>query len=412
MTRVLIASHLYPSERRPAGAPWLAEQVTALAVAGVDVEVLCCSPAETGDETTVRTRGGDVPVHYRSTSAGLLDGTRPGLLLSTMRYQARALAFLSGRRGEFDLIHAHFAFPDGYVLARLGRQLGSPVVVTLHGSDVAGAVVAGPPLGPAVRGALALADALACVSDALADEVRRAMGPDTHVRVLPNGYDDALFRLPAHDTADRPETAGDHVGEVTDDDAHPGRDLGILFVGALRSVKNVDLLLDVYLTTPALHDLPLTIIGDGPLRASLERTAVASPAGRAVRFLGELGRAEVADAMRRARALVLPSTREGYGAVAAEALACGTPVVASRVGALPEIVANDAAGILVPPDDPVALAEALARMAAWPHRPASVAAASGARPWSERAGQILAVYDEVLAAGHHTPAPGGSRGAR
>jgi len=372
--RVLVVSHLYPSARRPTGAPWLAEQVGELARGGVRMSVLCCSPFEPNVDALDSAGARTVQVTYRNTSAGLLNNTRAGLLLSTLRYDARARAFLMGRRDEFDVLHAHFAYPDAFITCRLGAEFGIPVVVTLHGSDVAGVVSRPGAFGGRVRRALGSAAAILCVSEDLAAQVRRALPDHPAIRVAPNGYDDSIFRP-----------------------AEVKRDLGLLFVGALRPVKNIHPLLEVYLSSPDLHDLPLTIIGAGPLEADLKRTIAASAAGANVRMLGSVPRADVVDAMQRATALVVPSEREGFGVVAAEALACGTPVVASATGGLPDILAGEAAGVLVVPGNRDELLAALRAVREWPHSPAEVAAASGARPWTDRAAEIRAVYDEVVA---------------
>jgi glycosyltransferase involved in cell wall biosynthesis len=361
---------MYPSATRPTGAPWLAEQVAALADLGVPVAVLCCSPFERDHDAVVRSNHHDIPVHYRSTSAGALNGTRLGLLVSTVRYLASARSYLRANR-DYDVLHAHFAFPDAYVVTRIGRRLGLPVVVTLHGSDVAGVVARSGLFARRVRHTLAKASQVICVSSDLECPTRLALPGSARTTVIPNGYNEALFSPPAPDAP---------------------RDLGYLYVGNLLPVKNVQLLVDTYLSTPDLHGLPLTVIGEGPLRATLEKAVSSSPVWDRVRFTGALPREAVADAMRRSRALILPSEREGFGVVAAEALACGTPVVASRVGALPELLADERAGILIDPGDPDALRDAMRRIADWPHQATVIAASSGARRWAVRAEEVAAVY--------------------
>jgi glycosyltransferase involved in cell wall biosynthesis len=199
--------------------------------------------------------------------------------------------------------------------------------------------------------------------------------------VIPNGYDDSVFTL-----------------------AEDERDLGLLFVGNLVPTKNVAMLLRAFARVRRTVNLPLTIVGDGFLRSSLTELAATLGILDIVHFLGVQSRGEVADLMARAHALVLPSLSESWGVVVAESLARGTPVVASRVGGVPEIVESGEGGILVTPGDEDALASALTAIARRRPDRRSVAAASRARPWSEQARHIAAVYASVLGAG-----PGGAR---
>ncbi len=245
-------------------------------------------------------------------------------------------------------------------------------MVTLHGDDAFKILPRQDPLGRAVSRAVIEASAVICVSEAMA----RAVGAVVEIDpvVIPNGYDDGLFKLSAR-----------------------ARDLGLLFVGNLVPTKNVALLLRAYARVRSTIAMPLTIVGDGPLRTSLAQLAVTLGISGGVCFLGVQSRLEVAELMGRAAALVLPSLSEGWGVVVAESLACGTPVVASRVGGVPEIVGSEDGGILVPPGDEDALAAALTAIASRPADRRAVAAASRARPWSLQAGRIAAVYRRVLA---------------
>jgi glycosyltransferase involved in cell wall biosynthesis len=300
----------------------------------------------------------------------ILGGGRLGLLASSVRYD-RALGAHLSANPDIGLLHAHFGIPDAIVVRRQAARAGRPYVVTLHGDDAFKVLPRHDPIGGAVRRAVMDASAVICVSDAMAHAVTSVL--DIHPVVIPNGYDDALFRL-----SEQP------------------RDRGLLFVGNLVPTKNIALLLRAYAGVHATIAMPLTIVGDGPLRPSL--TALAATLGIAdqVHFLGVQSRAEVADLMARAVALVLPSFSEGWGVVVAESLACGTPVVASRVGGVPEIVGSDDGGVLVPPGDEAALAAGLTAIATWRPDRRRVAAASRARPWSVQAGRILDVYKGTL----------------
>ncbi len=141
----------------------------------------------------------------------------------------------------------------------------------------------------------------------------------------------------------------------------------VVFAGRLEPEKGVDVLLDGW-RAAGLEEMELCVLGDGPLRPGLERVA---PPG--VRFAGWVGPEEVARRMRSARALAYASAGyEGQPMVILEALAAGLPVVAPRLGPVPEIVGE--AGLLFEPGDPTGLAASLRRLG----EPATVATAGAA----------------------------------
>jgi len=146
-----------------------------------------------------------------------------------------------------------------------------------------------------------------------------------------------------------------------------------LALAALVPRKGLDVLLCALARAP-LRDAPLVlwIAGEGPERGALEGRAAALGVVPRVRFLGR--RDDKADLLAACDLLVLPSRREGLGVAALEAMACGRAVVASRVGGLADAVVDERTGLLVPPDDPDALAVALARLV----RDASLRARLGA----------------------------------
>ena len=135
---------------------------------------------------------------------------------------------------------------------------------------------------------------------------------------------------------------------------------GLLFVGRLVSVKGADLAIEAL---RQLHErgvsTTLTIYGDWPERAALEQEVEQAGIGSAVTFEGWTGPEELAAQYRTSNLLLVPSRHEPFGIVALEAIASGCPVVASRIGGLPEAVGD--CGLLVPPGDPAALADATER---------------------------------------------------
>lgn len=361
---VLVMTHLFPTEASSVQGPWVAEQVDALAPL-VDLRVLCCSQ-HTRDHSDRRPSG--VPVEYRSIATPLGKG-RIGLLASTLRYYWAAIRYVRQHAGDVDLIHAHFGFPDAVVAARVARRHGIPLVVTLHGDDAHKLLPRRGPLGAVTRNAVHCAQAVVCVSQAMAASVLQSVALSQPPVVITNGYDDSLFAV-----------------------SHGPRDLGLLFVGLLVPVKNVDILLRAYASVADRLCMPLNIAGDGPLRASLEDLVDRLQVRRRVRFLGQQSRDDVARLMRHATCVVLPSSNEGWPLAVVEALACGTPVIASRVGGLPELMSSNAAGELLEPGDVDALAAALLNVTSRQWDPDAVAVASGARPWSEQAALLADLY--------------------
>jgi len=179
----------------------------------------------------------------------------------------------------------------------------------------------------------------------------------------------------------------------------------ILYVGSLIERKGLDSLLPAF---AAVHGrvptAKLLIIGEGPeadaLRAMGEDLGIADQ----VTWLPFLPQADVRAWMQRARVLVLPSTEEGQGVVLLEAMACGTPVVGSRVGGIQDVITSDV-GALVAPASPVELAEALIDLLDDAERWGSASQAARQRAvtsydWDGLAKQFVALYQKIVARGN------------
>ena len=235
------------------------------------------------------------------------------------------------REGQgFDLIDAHYYFPDGVAATMIGRRLGVPVVITARGNDVN--------LIPnwrrprlMVRQASDAAAATITVCQALKDRLV-SLGCDARkIVVLRNGVDAVVFS-PQDQTLARAETGLD------------AQRRWLLSVGHLIPRKGHDL------TIRALRELPefgLAIVGDGELRHELESLSVRSGVRERVRFLGRVPPDRLPAFYSVAEASVLASSSEGLANVLLESLACGTPVVATPVDGTPEVITGLPAGVLV-----------------------------------------------------------------
>ena len=188
------------------------------------------------------------------------------------------------------------------------------------------------------------------ISPAVRERLRAGGVAEARIRLIPSAVDvDALAPKVARTPMRRSlGAAGD--GAVC-----------ALVLAALVRRKGIDVLLEAC-ARPALRSAPLQlwIAGDGPERAALEARADALGIAARVSFLGR--RDDKADLLHACDVLLLPSRAEGLGVAALEAMACGRPVLASRVGGLAEAVLHERTGLLVPPEDAEALASALARV--------------------------------------------------
>lgn len=278
---------------------------------------------------------------------------------------------------EFDLIDAHYFYPDGVAAALLGRALDKPVTITARGTDLNLLPQFAIPRRQ-IKWAAERAQGLITVCQALKDELIALDVPAEKVRVLRNGVDLEMFR-PVDRAAARERLGVD------------GRTL--LSVGHLIERKGHDL---IVAALPDLPDTTLLIAGEGPERANLEALAARTGIADRVRFLGRVNHDSLRDVYGAADALVLASSREGWANVLLEAMACGTPVVASNVWGTPEIVADPAAGVLMAERTPKALATAVERLFATPPDRAETRAYAERFSWDATTEGQRALFHEIL----------------
>ncbi len=299
---------------------------------------------------------------------------------------------LGARRDRAQLFHApHYVCPP---------VLACPAVVTIHDlihlrfPDWRGRPVA--PLYARVMLRLAVwrAARVITVSESTRRDLERRLGArPERIRVIPNGVTSHFG--PAADAAAL--QAG--LGELGLAPPY------LLFVGNPMPHKNLGRLLDAFAGLPPALG-PLVVAGVRPAaRPALERALEARGLRGRVRVLAPLPEAVMPRLYQGASLLVIPSLWEGFGLPALEAMACGTPVVASDRGALPEVVGD--AGVLVDPTNVDALREAMYNLAVHTPLRAALRAAGLARArafsWRHAAGATVAVYREVLAVGSGEP---------
>jgi len=247
------------------------------------------------------------------------------------------------KHGMPDVVHAHCAILAGFLAARIKQRHGIPYVLTEHNSSYARDGFQ-PRHFPMIETALARADARVFVSRHLGETVESKFGELARPWIrIPNVIDTRLFSP----------------------DLLPVKESGaarLLFVGSLIEVKGISYLLDALAQLRRQRsDWHLDVVGNGSERAKHERSVKELGLSDAVVFHGRKSRQEVSQWMRRCDLFVLPSLEETFSVVTAEALATGTPVLATRCGG-PEEIITEESGMLVPPRDASALAAALGTM--------------------------------------------------
>jgi glycosyltransferase involved in cell wall biosynthesis len=270
-----------------------------------------------------------------------------GVLWQLFYFAESVVVWRRCRRLGVGHVHTHFAdtaTDSALLVNRLDPEIGWSI--TVHGPDEF-AEAATNRLAEKLR----RASFVAAVSD---DARRRAIevaGPQTaaKTRVVRLGVDLAEFSPPAAPSRPRTQSGGGGVSCV-------------LCIGRLVERKAQEVLIAALAAEGARFTL--TLAGDGPRRAELERLAEALPAGERLRFTGVVGQDEVRELYAAAAIFCLPSRSEGLPAVLIEAMACALPVVATRIDAVPELISDGENGLLVEPDDPEALRAALDRLCA------------------------------------------------
>jgi glycosyltransferase involved in cell wall biosynthesis len=315
-----------------------------------------------------------------------------GMNLAPALLYAAALPALKRLQKEqdFDLIDAHYLYPDGVAAVMLGRALGKPVVLTARGTDVN--------LIPRhylprrmIRWAARQSSAVITVAEALRAALVALGVESSRIRTLRNGVDLNQFR-PLERKAAR-EALYLESGPV------------LLSVGHLIERKGHRLAIE------ALAGLPgytLLIVGEGPERENLESFVGQLGLSRRVHFLGSVPHEKLATVYSAADALVLASSREGWANVLLEAMACGTPVVASRAWGNPEIVADPAAGVLMRERSAAGLVEAVAELFRKPPSREAVRRYAENFSWEATTQGQIELFTQVLAARGHSPVSGGT----
>ena len=381
--RILVFTSLFPSSTQPNFGIFIYQRISHLAQRpGNLVQVV--APVPYFPSWITSSRWGKYGLIPRAEKIRGLDVYRPrypllpGFLMPLHGLLMFLGSFLMVRRlhrqFRFDCIDAHYVYPDGFAAVLLGRMLGLPVVISARGTDI-NLFPSFPSIRPLIVWSLRKAAGIIAVSSALKNAMIALGLPPEKICVIPNGVDTTRFYPIPKEEARR--TLG-----------LPGDGKIAISVASLTEAKNHSLLISAFAgVVGGCADAKLFIIGEGPERAGLEELIHKLRMQENVILTGAKPNQELALWYSAANVSCLVSSREGWPNVLMESIACGTPVVATPVGGVPEIISSSELGLLAEQDiDSIAAALKTAFARSW-DRTALVRHAQ-LRGWSNVAGEV------------------------
>lgn len=281
---------------------------------------------------------------------------------------------------KLDVLHVHYAIPHA-TTAYLAREMLAPVmplkvITTLHGTDIT-LVGQEASFYAITKFSIERSDGVTAVSSFLRDETYRAFGcVSCDLQVIPNFVNLAEYHPGARTAGSSLAPAGHKV---------------LAHISNFREVKRVKDVVRIFARVRRALPSTLIMVGDGPERLDAEREARELGISEDVRFLGRLD--TVAPILAATDLFVLPSQSESFGLAALEAMACGAPVVASRIGGLPEVVTDGVNGILEPPGSVEAMARRAIELLKDPNRHQAMREAAVARAAEFSADVVVPMYE-------------------
>ena len=399
---ILAITSSYPRYEGDPTAPFIESITRAIAHRGHSVHLLLPESAEWSRQAV----DGSIHFHhYRYSplrswtpwgySASLESGARIKRPLYALAPLVVGSAVVSARRllrrGDVDVVHAHWVVPNGHIAALAGGK--PPLVVSLHGSDIA-VSERSRPIGKATRWALARAAAVTAPSQDLLARAE-ALGARGLLELVPYGADVEAFDVPEGTV----QAMRERVGARQDDVVVAG-------IGRLIPVKGFRYLIEAFAKASAGNPcLRLLVVGDGDERAALEERTASLDLRDSVTFAGMAAPGEIPAYLAASDVVVVPSVRyggyvDGLPNVALEAMAAGKPLVASRVGGLPQLVREGETGLLVGERDVAGLVEALARLSGEPKLRERLGANArelvrGSMSWNATAERFESVFERT-----------------
>ena len=395
--KILIFSEMFPKPNSPSSGIFIIKRIEQLLASGKDIEVIF-APISVSDNLLIslikKIYGLNpikLPENVRIDSRSykvikirmsLLDRYRmlKGDPRAWLKYAERMKEALERNFhiSDFDIIHAHRVFPEGYTAMLLSEEYGKPYIVTAHGGEIHSI---NPKLKRYVINALEKSSKAIFVSRKLLQQARELGYSGDNAVVIPNGVDTNLFK-PMDKIKIRKE-----LGIYKENCKYIG------FVGNLIPVKRADKLPEIFRQIKKLYpDVFFIVVGDGYLRKKIEEETKDLD----ILFTGRVKPEEVPYYMNAMDVLILPSRNEGWPCVVLEAQACGIPVVGSDVGGIPEAIGEGGVVVRDGPDFEGRFGEAVVKMLGNLLSPSYLVQKAIHYDWRVTVKKELRMYNDIL----------------
>ena len=388
--RILTLTTLYPNAAMPRHGVFVENRLRAF-IEKSKAEVRVCAPVPwfpfKGDRFGEYAKWAQVPKQEirHSINVDHPRYTIPPKLGMTFSPNALKKCFLKAAQHaiennwDFDLIDAHYLYPDGVAAMHVAKKLGKPIVLTARGTDV-NLIPKFPRQKTMILDAVRNADAVVCVASALKDELVRLGAPAEKIEVMRNGVDLELFKPQNRDAC---RAKYDLKDAPT-----------LLSVGHLIDRKGHDLVIE---TLSSLPDAKLLIAGDGEKYKSLLNQAQDQNVANRVIFVGAIPHEELPAIYTAADCLVLASSREGWPNVLLEAMACGTPAIAAPIWGCGEVITAPEAGSLASDRSSAAIAKSVSDLLVVPPLREQTRAYAEKFSWDETARRQEVLFRRLIA---------------
>ena len=378
--RLITYTNLFPDPDRPRHGVFVRERLEQLVrEPRVSANVIAIRPGGRSGGVSKRKNDGPTPVTYHSVPnlPKISNWIDP---IIWARWSKSVVRDIIGDNRDNVILDAHFLYPDGVAATLIGNALGIPVVLTARGSDV-NVKCSNPVMRSWIKWSATRSAGLITVSQALRDRLESVGVHCRRTCVIPNGVDLSRFR-PRDRESSRAQLGVS--GEL------------LLSVGHLLPAKGHEWAIRALSLLPGSH---VVVVGEGPDKARLVRLANEMGVTDRVTFVGAVDPDRMPALYTAADVLVLASEREGMPNVVLESLACGTPVVASDVGGIPEVITSRVAGCVLSDCNEVTIAEAVKARRASEVSRESVREFAHQFDWHSRISAQIELYEDVLAAG-------------